>query len=82
MSASNLLACILESNWLIDLNYKDWFRNLKIVLSSEKLGYVLHQDPPILLDHPSARQMVAQEKWMEDDNKVKCYILAVMSNKL
>ena len=54
MSASNFLISILESNQLIGLNYKDWFRNLKVVLSSEKLGYVLDQDLPILPDHPSA----------------------------
>ena len=37
---------------------------------------------PILSDHPSTHQMIAQKKWMEDDNKVKCYILTSMSNRL
>ena len=77
MSASNPLARILESNQLVGLNYKDWFKNLKIILSSMKLDYVLNQDPSILPDYPNAHQMAAREKWLEDDNKVKCYILAL-----
>ena len=82
MSASNPLVHILETNRLVGLNFKDWLRNIKIILSSEKLGYVLDQEPPVLPDHPNACQMIAYEKWMEDDNKVKCYMLASMSNEL
>ena len=54
MSASNFLARIFESNRFIETNFKDWLRNLKIILISKKLGYVLDQDPPILPNHPSA----------------------------
>ena len=82
MSASNPLVRILETNRLVGLNFKDWLRNFKIVLSYEKLSYVLDQEPPVLPDHPNARQTTAYEKWMEDDNKVKCYMLASMSNEL
>ena len=62
MSASNQLARILETNRLTGLNYKDWLRNLKIVLNSEKLGYVLDQEPLILPDNPTDRQIVAHQK--------------------
>ena len=30
--------------------------------------------------HPSANQQAALEKWMDEDNKTKCYIFAFMSN--
>ena len=43
MSSSNPLAHILETNKLTEINYKDWLRNFRIVLSSEKLTYVLNQ---------------------------------------
>ena len=46
MSALNPLAHILESNRLTKINFKDWLRNLKIVLISKNLGYILDQDPP------------------------------------
>ena len=42
MSLSNInLRSLLEANKLTGANYIDWLRNLKIVLRSEKLGYVL-----------------------------------------
>ena len=53
MSAPNLLAYILESNHLIGINFKDWLRNLNIVLILEKIGYVLDQNPPAMPNHPS-----------------------------
>ena len=56
MSASNPLTCILETNRLIGINYKDWLRNLKIVLTSEKIGYVFDQDIPVLPAHPTTNK--------------------------
>ena len=32
---------ILDFNKLIDLNYMDWLDNLKIILTQEKLSYIL-----------------------------------------
>ena len=43
---------------------------------------MLDQDPPTLSSHPSAKQRAAFDKWMDDDNWVKCYILTSMSNEL
>ena len=40
MLGSNPLACILESNHLTGVNFKDWLRNLMIILIFEKLGHV------------------------------------------
>ena len=43
---------------------------------------MLNQDPSILPDNPTASQIAAHEKWVKDDTKVKCYVLASMSNEL
>ena len=82
MLSSNPLARILDTNRLTGTNYKDWLQNLRIVLSFEKLNHVLNQDAPVLPAHPSPDQRAALEKWMDEDNKTKCYILASMSNDL
>ena len=82
MSGSNPLARILETNHLIGINYKDWLRNLKIVLTLEKLSHIPDQKLIVLSNYPTAEQKIAFEKWMDEDSRVKCYILASMSNEL
>ena len=82
MSSSNSLAHILDTNRLIDTNYKDWLWNLRIILNFEKLTHVLDQEVPVLSAHPFSDQRAALEKWMDEDNKAKCYILVSMSNDL
>ena len=46
MASSLSLCSILDANKLTEPNYVDWLRNLKIVLSQEKLSYIL--DTPAL----------------------------------
>ena len=82
MSALNPLACILESNHLIETNFKDWPRNLKIILILKKLRYILDQDPSVLSNYPNAEQRVAFDKWIDEDSRVKYYLLASLSNEL
>ena len=82
MSASNPLAHILESNHLTSANYKDWLKNLRIILTFEKLDHVLDQKPIVLPNQPTAEQRAAYKKWMDEDSRVKCYVLASMSNEL
>ena len=55
---------------------------MKIILSSEKLAYVFDQDLPPLPACPTADQRASHEKWLDNDNKVRCYVLASMSNEL
>ena len=80
MSVSNLLVWILESNHLTKINFKDWLRNFKIILTSKKLGHVLDQEPLVLSNYPTIEQRIVYEKWMDEDSWVKCYMLAFMSN--
>ena len=82
MSASNPLARIFETNCLIGTNYKDWLKNLRIIWTSKKLGHVLDQESIVLSNHPTVEQRVTFEKWMDEGSRVKCYILASMSNEL
>ena len=46
MSRNINLRSILEANKFTGSNYIDWLRNVKIVLRSEKLTYVLSQPVP------------------------------------
>ena len=82
MSASNPLTHIFETNCLIDNNFKDWIKNLRIVLTSEKLSHVLDQDRIVLPNYPTVEQRATFEKWMNEDSRIKCYVLASMSNEL
>lgn len=82
MSASNPLTKILDTHRLTGPNFKDWLRNYRIVLGSEKLTHVLDQDPPTIPARPTAEQRAALEKWTDDDNKARYYMLGAMSDDL
>ena len=82
MSASNSLARILKTNHLTGNNFKDWLRNLRIVLILEKLNHILDQDSVVLPNHPTTKQKATFKKWKDEDGRVKCYVLASMSNEL
>ncbi|XP_077223993.1 uncharacterized protein LOC143857453 [Tasmannia lanceolata] len=79
----NPLARILEDNKLTNLNYVDCKRNLTLVLTSEKVHWVLTTET-LELPGPDAPQDVKDRatKCNEDDQMAKCYILGSMSNVL
>ncbi|XP_073037327.1 uncharacterized protein, partial [Primulina eburnea] len=83
MSTRNPLSIILDQNKLTSPNYNDWFRNLKIILNSEKILYVLDKKPP--KEAPSnvtPTKLAELEKWWDHDIQAKSYMLASMSNEL
>ncbi|XP_020111092.1 uncharacterized protein LOC109726074 [Ananas comosus] len=82
MTASNPLANILDTNRLTGPNFTNWPRNLRIVLNSEKLAYVLDTETRAVPENPTAQQRAARNKWTDDNIKVKCYMLASMSIEL
>ena len=47
MSLTNPLCGIIDVNPLIDTNFTDWLTDLKILLKSERIAYVLEGDGPI-----------------------------------
>ena len=82
MSASNPLARILDTHRLTGSNYKNWLQNFKIILGFENLAHVLDQDLPTLPARPSAEQRASLDKWMDEDNKARYYMLSLMSDEL
>ena len=61
----------------------DWLRNLRIVLSSERISYII--DTPSLEplgDDASEKEKTIYRMWQNDSLTVKCIILASMSNEL
>lgn len=81
MNASNPFTRIMESNRLTGPNFQDWLRNLKIVLGIEKLDYVLQAPIPDLTAE-APEDVQEKDKWIDDDQRVKYYMLASMSNEL
>ncbi|KZV29095.1 hypothetical protein F511_06590 [Dorcoceras hygrometricum] len=74
-SIKNPLAAILDSNKFTGLNYQDWLRNLKIVLASEKLLYMLEKTPPKEAPADASPEELAKlDKWWDDELKARCYV--------
>ena len=46
-SANNPLRGMMDANKLTGPNFTDWLRNLRILLKSERLLYVIEKDAPI-----------------------------------
>ena len=46
MRSSNPLVIILDQHRLTGPNFIDWLRNLKVILASKKILYVLEKCPP------------------------------------
>ncbi|XP_077251972.1 uncharacterized protein LOC143891234 [Tasmannia lanceolata] len=83
MASFNPLARILEDNKLSGPNYVDWKRNLTIVLRAAKVYYVLTTvTPKVPDDNATNEEKGKYNKWLEDDDMAKCYILASMTNVL
>ena len=82
MAASNPLTKILDTHKLTGLNFKDWLKNYRIILSSKKLTHNLDQDPPVMPARLTAEQRASLKKWMDDDKKARYYMLGAMSDDL
>ena len=83
MASSLSLRGILDSNKLIGPNYVDWLRNLKIVLTQEKLSYILDISKPQEVGDDATEEKVSTYRmWKNDSLTVKYIILASMSNEL
>ena len=46
------------------------------------MTHVLDQDPPAMPACPTAEQRASLEKWTDDDNKARYYMLGAMSDDL
>ncbi|GAV57197.1 UBN2_3 domain-containing protein, partial [Cephalotus follicularis] len=64
-------------------NYVDWLRNVKIVLNSEDIDYVLEAPMPALpAEDASTEDHAIYKKWVANEKKVRSYLMASMSNAL
>jgi len=83
MVTTNPLASIFVKNCLTGSNFIDWVRNIRIVLNSEKIEYVLNEKMPDSFPQDGTQEeCIAYDKWHDDDLKVRSYMLASMNNKL
>ena len=83
MSINMNLRSILESNKLTGSNFHNWLRNLRIVLRSKKLLFILDEAilevPP--MDAPNEVYM-AYNKHRDTNEMDSCLMLASMSPEL
>ena len=83
MASILTLWSILNANKLIEPNYVDWLRNLRIILTQEKVSYILDSlnlDP--IREDASEEERATFKIWQNDSLIVKCIMLASMSNEL
>ncbi|KAM1763668.1 hypothetical protein ACFX11_002989 [Malus domestica] len=78
------LAKILNKHCLEGHNFPSWYRNVKILLTLEKIVYVLDKAPPHIPLGPEATEdeRAKYDKHVEDDTHAKCYLLASMNEEL
>ena len=75
MRPSNPLSIILNQHRLTGPNIIDWLRNLKVILASEKILYVLNHCPPSSLpENASQEEHDTLDKWKDDDMQAR-YIM-------
>ena len=83
MRPSNPLSIILDNNRLTGPNFIDWQRNLKVVLASEKILYVIEKSLPLtLLEDSSPEEYEVLSKWKDDDMQARCIMWASMSTEI
>ena len=83
MRPLNALSIILDNNRLTGPNFIDWLRNLKVVLASEKILYVIEQSlPRSIPENSSQEEHDTLDKWKDDDMQARCIMWASMTNEL
>ena len=83
MTSSLSLRSILDANKLTGPNYVDWLRNLSIILTQEKVSYILDTPVPDSLRKDAFKEEKATYNMQKEDSViVKCIMLASMSNEL
>ena len=83
MSSINPLCGIMDANRLTSPNFTYWLRNLKILLKSKRIAYVLEGDGLVEPASNAFKDEVWEyQKWQEDSTTVQCYMLASMCTEL
>ena len=80
MSTIVNLRSILDANKLTGTNFMDWVKNLRIVLRTEKIAYVLDTPLPVSPSvDASIEDQIAYQKHLDDSIIAACIMLASMS---
>ena len=82
MSLSNPLRDILDVNRLTGPNYMNWLCNLRIVLTVEKIAYVLDTVMPMPQEGASEDEIAHYMKYIDDSTLAQCYMLGSMTPEL
>ena len=82
MSLSNPLRGILDANKLTGPNFTDRYRNLRIILTAEKITYVLEEIVLEPSEGASEEDVLQYKKYYDDSTLVQCYMLSSMSFEL
>ena len=82
MSLSNPLRGILDVNRLTGPNYTDWLRNLRIVLTADKIVYVLDTVIPTPEEGASEDEIARYVKYINDSTLAQCYMLGSITPEL
>ena len=83
MTSTLISRGILDANKLIGLNYVDWLRNLRIILTQEKVSYILDSpnlDP--IEEDASEEERATYRMWQNDSLTIKYIMFVSMSNEL
>ena len=80
MASSLSLRGILDTNKLIRLNYVDWLRNLRIILTQKKVSYILDTPAPDFLGKDTfEKERTTYKMWKGDSATVKYIMLAFIA---
>ena len=81
MAPNPFLSMLTECKLNLE-NFKDWKRNLLMVLEVEKHKYVLDTPCPQPPKEDDSDSSSAYHKWMESDEIARIYMMASMPKKL
>ena len=83
MRPSNPLSIIFDNNRLTGPNFINWLRNLKVILASEKILYMIEQGlPRSLPENASQKEHEVLSKWKDDDMQARCIMWASMTTEI
>ena len=82
--SKSALSTLLEKNTLINGdNFVNWKRNLYLVLTFEKLKWVIDTPCPAEPDAKTSNDTLkAYQDWKDANDMARCYVMASISNVL
>ena len=77
---SNPIVTLLSNEQLNGENYAKWKSNMNIILISDDYKFMLLEEcPPVPTQNAPKAKREAYSRWINANNKTKCYLLAGMT---